>query len=343
MSEEEKERLKEKWKKEIAAIEEDAKRIRNGESTTEASSTDKAVTKNTIDDTEHNSAEKDQKVEHDPKVEANQRKETNQGIRTAALGLIAMAGVFFGVFHFLRKRPVLREENYTDIHSHILPGVDDGAKNMEETLAMLRTAKKQGIRTIIATPHYKVGQHKKTAEELEQIKEMVQLEADEAGLDMEILLGNELYYNRELCERLDKGLALTLADTRYVLVEFSVFSDYTELYQGLRNLIQGGYIPILAHMERYECLRKDKDKIKELISLGIYMQMNTESLKRHANKKLVKEGYIHFFGSDSHNTDNRKPNMQDGINELGKSVSREQLEQILVGNPKKLREDKYLL
>ena len=72
------------------------------------------------------------------------------------------------------------------------------------------------------------------------------------------------------------------------------------------------------------------------------MQMNTDSLKRYANRKLVKEGYIHFFGSDCHNMDNRKPNMQDGIKELGRSVDREQLEKIVLEHPKKVREDKFL-
>lgn len=332
LSKKEKARLEEKWKDQIAAIEEDAKQIREGTAKPTAEPSQIAATEKTIEDTKSNHADKSQKAEN------------SQTRITVALGLLAMAGVFFMAFRIWRRHPRLQEDCYTDLHTHILPGVDDGSKNMEETLAMLRKAKEQGIRTIIATPHYKVGQQKKTAKELQQIQNMVQQTAKQEGITMEILLGNELYYNSEICERLDKGEALTLAGSRYVLVEFSVSCEYGEMYHGLRKLIQNGYIPILAHIERYACLHKDrkKEKIKELIRLGVYMQMNTDSLKRYANRKLVKEGYIHFFGSDCHNMGNRKPNMQDGIKELGRSVDRKQLEKIVLEHPKKVREDKFL-
>lgn len=258
--------------------------------------------------------------------------------------LAAATAILYAVFRAWRKRPTLKQDNYTDIHSHILPGVDDGAQDVETSLDMLRLAEKQGIHTIIATPHYRAGRHKKTPEELQAIQKQMQEEADKEGIDVEILLGNELYYSKDICHRLDEKKALTLAGTRYVLVEFSPDEPYDGLYRGLRELIQGGYVPILAHMERYACLHKEKkkEKIEELIRMGVYMQMNIQSLNTHYCRTLVRDGYIHFFGSDSHNTKKRSPKMQDGIAELGRMVTKEQMEKILVENPAMLREDRYI-
>lgn len=256
-------------------------------------------------------------------------------------GVIILLAILF-LWKKRRNKPLLCEETYTDMHCHILPGVDDGAKNMEESVAMLRKAYKQGIRTIIATPHYVAGKKKTSPEKLEEIRSQLQAEAKKEGFDMEILLGNELYYSQDICERLDEKKALTMAGSRYVLVEFSPEETYKEIYRGIHKLVQGGYIPILAHMERYRCLHGDTKKIRDLIELGTYMQMNVQSLQNRYCKKLAKDGYIHFFGSDAHNTGNRQPRMQDGIKWLGGAVDKELLEKIFIENPKMLRENKYI-
>lgn len=362
LTEEEKAQLREKWKTQIDDIEEKADNIRNRESINQedisnALGNSQASTEENISssDTEYNIETEDKnktEIEHKiPEQKQNLVYKVGHELRhnlkyivIIALGIAASAAVFYIGLRIRRRKSVLNRDDYTDIHSHILPGVDDGAKNMETTKKMLYLAQKQGIHTIIATPHYKIGQQKATVEQLQEIQKLVQQEAKKEGIDIEILLGNELYYSRDICNRLDEKKALTLAGTRYVLVEFSPNGSYTELYQGLRELIQGGYVPILAHMERYQCLHKNKNrkKIQELIELGIYMQMNIQSLHRGYCRRLVKDGYIHFLASDSHNTKERLPKMQDGITALGNMVTKEQMEKILVENPKMLREDKYI-
>ncbi|MDE7423383.1 MAG: hypothetical protein K2N51_06785 [Lachnospiraceae bacterium] len=334
LTEAEKVRLMEKWEKEIKDIEQKAREIRNGES-------NPIITNNQEKKNSNNIENKIQKL----KQNFTYKLEHETGwIFIFSFGLAIVTVFFYVMIRLWRKRPVLTEGNYTDIHAHILPGVDDGAKDMETTKAMLHLAKKQGIHTIIATPHYRAGQYKLTAGQLEDLQKQVQREADKEGMDIKILLGNELYYSKDICSRLEDKKALTLAGTRYVLVEFSPDQSYTEIYQGMRELIQEGYVPILAHIERYDCLhrKKKRDKIQELIRLGVYMQMNVHSLHKRYCRKLVKDGYIHFLGSDSHNTKNRSPKMQEGLKQLGRMVTRKQMEKILIENPKCLRENKFI-
>lgn len=355
LTEEERAKLMEKWGSEIADIEEKAERIRNGEDISEEKSDNDLDSKSqqeqkkssefVIDNQEtkssNNIENKIQKLKQNFTYSLEQETE-HTVIYIAGLAIVVI--ILGTIIRLWRKRPVLAKTEYTDIHSHILPGVDDGAKDMETTKSMLRLAKKQGIHTIIATPHYKVGQYKVTAKQLEELQRQVQQEADKEGIDIEILLGNELYYSRDICSRLENKKALTLAGSRYVLVEFSPTQPYTEIYQGMRELIQEGYAPILAHIERYDCLHKEKnkDKIQELIRLGVYMQMNVQSLQKRYWRKLVKGGYIHFLGSDSHNTKNRSPKMQEGLKQLGRMVTRKQMEKILIENPQCLRENKFI-
>ena len=134
-----------------------------------------------------------------------------------------------------------------DVHAHILPGVDDGSENWNESIEMLRMAYEQGIRTIIATPHYHQGQ------DIERLKEttgILRQEAQKLDPEYGIFLGQELMDSEGILDELRKGRALTMAGSRYVLIEFLPNVSYSRLYQRLRQLQGAGYIPILAHAER---------------------------------------------------------------------------------------------
>ncbi|QHQ59964.1 histidinol-phosphatase [Anaerocolumna sedimenticola] len=238
---------------------------------------------------------------------------------------------------------------FIDIHTHILPGVDDGAGNMVQTVQMLLHAKQQGIKTIIATPHYACGAENKPVTVLLELQEQVQMEASRLNMEVQILLGNELYYSDGILKALETGEALTLAASRYILVEFSLGESYQTIYRGLGQLILAGYVPILAHAERYHCLRKKEERIKDIINLGACIQMNSASLlggffNREAvyNKKLVKKGLVHFIASDCHNTRHRPPKMKDIYKNLEKSINSALLKRIIMENPIKILEDKYI-
>ncbi len=243
----------------------------------------------------------------------------------------------------------MQADSFTDIHSHILPGADDGSGSMEQTLKMLLIAKQQRIKTIIATPHYVCGANNKQVARLLEIKEQVQKEAVKFDREFRIFLGNELYYSEDILEALNTGKALTLAGSRYALIEFPAGETYQTLYRGLGEFILAGYAPILAHVERYRCLKEEEERIEEIIKLGAYIQINSGSLlggflNREAayHRKLVKKGLIHFIASDCHDTDYRPPQMEDTFKTVLKCIDNRLVNQIFLDNPAKILENKYI-
>lgn len=203
-----------------------------------------------------------------------------------------------------------------DIHAHILPGVDDGAADWEEARWMLQCAYKQGINTVIATPHYT---HRQDVGRLRKLAGQLDEEAKKIAPDFAVFLGQEILYFDSMVERLKEGQALTMAGSRYVLVEFMPELSYKKLYQAVRTVLMAGYYPVLAHIERYRALR-DEGQMEELAETGCHMQMNYRSLQgglfdRDARwcRKQVLDGRIQFLGTDMHHKEYRTP-------EIGKSL-----------------------
>lgn len=239
---------------------------------------------------------------------------------------------------------------YFDIHSHILPGVDDGASNMEESLAMLDIAYKEGTRYVMLTPHYTRGKNKCTKEELQNRFQELQTELRKQHEDMTLYLGNEVLYEEGVVEDLKAGLIQTMNDTKYVLVEFNIRISYNELYQAIRKITNARFRPIIAHVERYRCLFKHIERIDELVGLEATLQMNISSvyggfLDENARwcKQLVREGYISFFGTDSHDLDDRAPYINDYVGWIRKKCGEDELEQMFLENPKRMIENQYIV
>jgi protein-tyrosine phosphatase len=238
---------------------------------------------------------------------------------------------------------------YFDIHCHILPGVDDGAHDMDETRRMLLTSYEEGIRIITATPHYVAGRSNLPVNKLKAIYEEVKLVAEDVTEGIQIILGNELFYNLGLIEALKKGYALTIDDTRYILVEFLPNASYHEIRVGLNHCTFAGYIPILAHVERYQCLVKDFILVGELIKLGAYIQLNLSSVigsiidpKVKFCHKLFKNDWVHFLGTDAHGTDERAPRARAAVRFLRQKYGDDTVRQLLWDNPMTMLEDKHL-
>lgn len=238
---------------------------------------------------------------------------------------------------------------YIDIHTHILPGVDDGSSSMEETMKMLTAAYDEGVKTIVATPHYIPGRHNAGAERLREVYEQVCAEAAAVWPDLRIMLGNEIYYKDNAVNDLKSHRALTLAETDYVLVEFSVRSEYRTIFHAVRTLTEAGYRPIIAHVERYGCLYKKYDDIENLIDAGAYIQINTESLtggfldRRAAFcRRLLAEGYVYFLGSDCHDTGLRKPLMKTALDKLDRTTCEDQIVRIMTEYADALLNNKWI-
>lgn len=233
------------------------------------------------------------------------------------------------------------ETGYVDIHTHVIPGVDDGSANMERSMEMVRMAYDEGVRTMFATPHFGVRNPEfdwdKSEKNFKELQRLVKKEYP----DLELRYGSEVYSGPGMLSGLADGYAKMMSENKHVMVEFSSRSDYDEVFHGCRSLIREGYIPILAHAERYRAaFRKIKD-VEDIVKQGVLVQMNTTSvlseeefvsilpewkmlyedesfLERSFRKKadkeqlkfchhLITEGLVNFIGTDCHDMRGRKP------------------------------------
>lgn len=194
-----------------------------------------------------------------------------------------------------------------DIHSHYLPGVDDGAKTIESTRRMLESAKNNGVTHVMFTPHYvpnsDFSSNKKTNKEI--FKDIKVMAKEEYGIN--IYLGNEVYITPDILDYFDKDELNTLNDSNYMLFEIPMHNKVSNVKSIFLEILNRGIIPILAHPERYEAYYKDFDFFFELREMGVLMQVNYPSLigmygpkAKKMAKHLLKMNLISFVGSDIH-------------------------------------------
>ena len=192
-----------------------------------------------------------------------------------------------------------------DIHNHILYGVDDGSKDLDMSLAMLKEEMEQGVSTIYLTPHQ--NQQTLTGPLLKERYQSFLLELKEKGIDMDIRLGAEIYYYPGLKQDLLSGKALTMDESKYVLVEFSTRTE-ANVSEIVYELVMAGFTPIIAHIERYPYLKKeDYFDIKEA---GGLIQINSSSFShffsRGLIKYLLKNDLVDYVATDAHDNSKRK-------------------------------------
>lgn len=226
-----------------------------------------------------------------------------------------------------------------DFHAHILPGVDDGSKNFEESYNLIEEAKKAGFTKIIATPHYmqdyyEVNKH-------QQQNRIKLLNNNSNGL--EIIPGNEIYANEKMYSLLKDETIATIGSSNYILVEFPMHNRPFDLEDYIYRIQNAGYIPIIAHPERYDYVKENPNMLIELIEMGALFQANYGSLigiygknAKKTVKKLLKNNMIHFMGSDVHKENSIYPKMPQIIQELRKIISDETFENLTNNNIEKM-------
>ena len=228
---------------------------------------------------------------------------------------------------------------YLDIHCHILPGVDDGSKNMDLSLKMLDYAYDEGIRAHILTPHYHGGYVETDRSIIDERFIELRERAAEQHPDVKLFIGHEIYYYPSVPEWIEEGRVHTLADSNYVLLEFSTRVEKRELMEAVQNMCGHGYYPVLAHVERYDCLVKSPAYVGELIDNGALIQINSRSVTGEGGmwvkrfiKKILKEEWVHFIGTDAHSMGGRKPEMADCADYILRKCSEEYAAGILYAN-----------
>ncbi len=208
------------------------------------------------------------------------------------------------------------QRGMVDLHCHILPGLDDGARDMEETLSMLRIAAGEGITDIVATPHFYAGGRSAAPETVMRALETTRAAAEKEDIPIRLYPGNEIFYFSGLPEYIREGCVCTLNRSAYVLIEFPPSVLFRTVQNAMDAVMGEGFLPILAHAERYECLLKDFRRVENLREMGVRIQVNAGSVtgkSGHAAARfvhrLLKEEMADHVGTDAHRSDHRTPGL----------------------------------
>ncbi len=243
----------------------------------------------------------------------------------------------------------MRERKYVDLHCHILSGVDDGAADTEQSQRMLRMAAEGGICDIIVTPHYKAGRGRRnaTCERVSTLVQEMQNWLDSESIPIHLYTGNEILYNYEIDNLLESHAVCTLADSFYVLVEFSPSDEYAYIKNGVQKILMAGYVPVVAHIERYEVLRKHTEYVEELVEMGALMQVNAASitgkigwLTKRCVMRWIREELIYVVATDAHDDKKRVPALGTAYDAVEKRFGTKVSEELFYQNPKKILETK---
>ncbi len=226
--------------------------------------------------------------------------------------------------------------NLIETHCHILPGIDDGAKDIHTSLRMIHRLKKQGAKAIILTPHYYSDSISYQDFISKRDNALAMLREALTDDDPILIPAAEVYMSHYLFnyENLDK---LCIGNTRYALIEHSFACDFKrETFDQLMNLNYDYNItPVLAHIERYSALMENEGLLDDYISAGCLVQVNISSFAdahRGVRKKLMKyldSGKIHLIGSDCHNLDSRAPDYEAGIKAIEKKLGSSVVERLI--------------
>ncbi len=219
-----------------------------------------------------------------------------------------------------------------DIHTHILPGVDDGAKDMSQAIEMINKEISQGVTDIFVTPHYmKSANYLSSHEQNLIIFNKLKEEVKKRDYKINLYLANELFFDKDVVNNLKAGLCRPLSKN-YILVEFDLDENDYNISEGLFNLIAHGYVPIVAHPERYSSI-KTIDDYRIMKKMGALIQINAGSVLGSLGTKtvkfilkLIKNDLVDFIASDVHEF--RKNQLKEAYDYLSKKFSKEKIDRI---------------
>ena len=232
-----------------------------------------------------------------------------------------------------------------DTHIHMVPGVDDGAKDLETAIQMMQLAISEGVNEMIVTPHFNLPTYHN-----ETVKDQYQLlnnYIQRDNLDFKLHLGNEIYLSEETMAGIKRGQANTMGDSHFLLVELPLYHYYPFHESMLFELQQSGYQVVLAHVERYDVFSSHPEKLAVLNQSGIYAQITSryimDSKTRKKALKWIESGLIHIVASDGHDLIKRPPVMKMAYEIVTKAFGEECGQMLFVENPGMMIRDRELL
>jgi protein-tyrosine phosphatase len=213
-----------------------------------------------------------------------------------------------------------------DLHAHILPGIDDGARDDAQALAMLRVAEADGIVSVIATPHAHHVRHHDVPAAVERLNRLAKTEE----IAVDVLPGSEVRIGTRAVELHREGKLLTLNGTPYVLFELFFHEEWPLqlVTQACARLQDAGLRPVLSHAERYAFVQRDPLVVAPLVEQGVLVQLNALSLDgyegvlaQRAAERLIRDGLAHVLASDAHNHERRAPRLRAALRRVAELTS----------------------
>jgi protein-tyrosine phosphatase len=205
-----------------------------------------------------------------------------------------------------------------DLHSHILPGIDDGAKTLEVSLEMARMAVADGIHTMACTPHIYPGLYGNDASGIALARDRLQAELDARGIALRLVVGADVHLVPGLLDGLRAGTVPTLHGSRYVLLEPSHHVKPPHFEEAAFELVAAGYTPVITHPERLVWIEDHYDVFLRLIRQGAWMQLTAGALTglfgaraRYWGEKFLGEGHTHLLATDAHSSGRRVPRLSE--------------------------------
>lgn len=208
-----------------------------------------------------------------------------------------------------KSKPILKDlipDNYIDIHSHLLPGIDDGAKNLDDSLRLIKALQGFGAKQFVTTPHIIQYFYDNDFQSIKSTEKVFHKNLEQNNISIPVRAAAEYMMDESFVKLFQSSALLTLKDN-YVLVEMSYLNPPIQLYSIIFELQVAGYIPILAHPERYTFYHNNLDEYKKLINSGCLFQLNLLSVVGYYGAGiariadyLLKNGMYNFVGSDVH-------------------------------------------
>lgn len=235
-----------------------------------------------------------------------------------------------------------------DIHNHILYGIDDGPAFLEESLKLGQQFVASGYTKLIATPHYYDGRYISNRKHNEQVLVNFQKALQENDIPLEIRLGNEVFFSENVISNLKHGKISPLGMSNFLLLEFSFSNEPTGLEQLIYELQLEGFIPIIAHPERYKFVQTNPDWLIPYIKMGAYTQCNISSITDEKSpeffttRELLEKGLIYLFASDAHRPNWRNAELIEGQSKIKALVGEERFHALFHMNPTHIWENNPL-
>ena len=230
-----------------------------------------------------------------------------------------------------------------DMHCHFLPGVDDGASDMEEAIWLIKKEYDEGVRNIILTPHYRRHMFETDRRQVRESYLRLLEEAQHFFPELALFLGCECHTQHDLVDVIRTDDAYRMGGTYKILLEFSEHDERGKIRDRTHDLIAQGYEPVLAHIDRYEAFYVHKDLAQELKDMGAELQVNADSIlgyegraSKHFAKTLIKKNLLDYIGSDGHDRKDRVPHIGECADYLTRKMGEDYARRIMCENPRRL-------